>query len=282
MIEQLKQDGFEVSQLCDVLGVSRVAFYQWSRRPMSEREHAEQELETVLRNVFMQHRRRYGARRLAVELQSMGYSCCRAKARKIMEKLQLKAIQPKSFKPRTTDSRHGLGYSPNLLLAGVEPRQSNKVWVGDITYIGLASGFAYMSMLMDLYSRKIVGWAIDYSMTDLLVIASLRQAIASRQPSSGLIHHTDRGGQYASKEYRKLLARAQMQQSMSRAGDCYDNAFMESCFGTIKTELEMTDYDSIEQAGHEIREFVNYYNVSRRHSSLDYQSPTAFELAVRR
>jgi putative transposase len=138
-----------------------------------------------------------------------------------------------------------------------------------------------MSMLMDLYSRKIVGWSIDLKMTDSLVIASLRQAIASRQPSPGLVHHTDRGGQYASKEYRKLLARARMQQSMSRAGDCYDNAFMESCFGTIKTELEMTEYNSIEQVGHEIREFVNYYNVSRRHSSLDYQSPTAFEMAVR-
>jgi putative transposase len=192
----------------------------------------------------------------------MGYSCCREKALKIMEKLQLKAIQPKSFKPRTTDSRHGFGYSPNLLLGGVELSRYNEVWVGDITYIGLASGFAYMSMLMDLYSRKIVGWSIDLKMTDSLVIALLRQAIASRQPSPGLVHHTDRGGQYASKEYRKLLARARMQQSMSRAGDCYDNAFMESCFGTIKTELEMTEYNSIEQVGHEIREFVNYYNSS--------------------
>lgn len=281
MIDQLKQDGFEVSQLCDVLGVSRVAFYQWSRRSLYKHEQRELELERVLRNVFLQHRRRYGARRLAVELQSMGYSCCREKARKIMVKLQLKAIQPKSFKPRTTDSRHRLGYSPNLLLDGVELSRFNEVWVGDITYIELVNGFAYLSMLMDLYSRKIVGWSMDLTMTDSLVITTLKQAIMSRQPSPGLIHHTDRGGQYASNEYRKILSRARIRQSMSRAGDCYDNAFMESCFGTIKTELEMTQYDSIEHADHEIREFVNYYNVSRRHSSLDYQSPTTFEQAVR-
>lgn len=281
MIDQLKQDGFEVSQLCDVLGVSRVAFYQWNRRPLSHREQVAPELEQVLRNVFLQHRRRYGARRLAVELQSMGYSCCREKARKIMDKLQLKAIQPKSFKPRTTDSRHRLGYSPNLLLDGIELSRFNEVWVGDITYIGLVNGFAYLSMLMDLYSRKIVGWSMDLTMTDSLVIASLKQAIKSRQPRPGLIHHTDRGGQYASNEYREILSRARIRQSMSRTGDCYDNAFMESCFGTMKTELEMTQYDSIEHADHEIREFVNYYNVSRRHSSLDYQSPTTFEQTVR-
>jgi putative transposase len=281
VIDQLKKDGFEVNHLCDALGVSRVAYYQWLRRPMTEREHTDRELAQVLRNVFLQHRRRYGARRLAIELQSMGYSCSRAKVRKIMGKMQLTAIQPKSFKPRTTESRHRLGYSPNLLLEGVELDRCNQVWVGDITYIALAKEFTYMSMLMDLYSRKIVAWSIDATMTEALVIAALRPAIAARQPSPGLIHHSDRGGQYASKEYRAILARAQMRQSMSRAGDCYDNAFMESCFGTIKTELEMECYASVEQARHEIAEYINYYNAIRRHSSLDYQSPTNFELVVR-
>ena len=133
---------------------------------------------------------------------------------------------------------------------------------------------------MDLYSRKIIGWSLDLNMEEALVIAATSQAIKARQPSRGLIHHTDRGGQYAGKEYRKILSRAEILQSMSRAGDCYDNAFMESCFGTIKTELEMTTYDSLEAALEEIREYINYYNVLRRHSAIDYLSPTNFEATL--
>ena len=194
-----------------------------------------------------------------------------------MAQTGLVAIQPKSFKPRTTESRHRLGYSPNLLLEGIDIERINQVWVGDITYIPLPKAFAYLAILMDLYSRKIIGWSLDLNMEEPLVIAALRQAIKARQPECGLVHHTDRGGQYAGKKYRKILARPKMLQSMSRAGDCYDNAFMESCFGTIKTELEMTTYDSFEQALKEIREYINYYNVLRRHSAIDYLSPTSFE-----
>lgn len=209
----------------------------------------------------------------------MGETCSRSKARKIMGQMGLNAIQPRSFKPRTTESKHRLGYSPNLLLEGFELKQINQVWVGDITYIPLTNKFAYMAMLMDLFSRKIVGWSLDLNMAESLVTASLNQAIKARQPQT-LIHHTDRGGQYAGTKYRKILARARMRQSMSRAGDCYDNAFMESCFGTIKTELEMTSYGSLEEANQEIAEYINYYNVLRRHSSIDYQSPTSFEMAL--
>jgi len=130
---------------------------------------------------------------------------------------------------------------------------------------------------MDLYSRKIVGWSLALNMEAPLVISALKSSIKQRQPPPGLIHHTDRCGRYAAKEYRKILVRAGMKQSMSRAGDCYDNAFMESCFGTIKTELEMTTYESFEEAIREIREYINYYNSLRRHSSIDYQSPNRFE-----
>lgn len=280
MIGQLKQGGFEVNHICEVLDVSRAAYYQWCSSEESQRELTDRELGPIVGHVFQQHRRRYGARRLAVELQSMGYSCSRSKARKIMGQMELVAIQPKSFKPRTTASRHRLGYSPNLLVDGVEVSACNQVWVGDITYIGLEKQFAYMAVLMDLYSRRIIGWSIELDMTDSLVIATLMQAIAARQPEPKLIHHTDRGGQYASTQYRAMLERAQMQQSMSRAGDCYDNAFMESCFGTIKTELEMTNYPTLEEARRKLEEYINYYNAMRRHSSLDYQSPTSFELAL--
>lgn len=196
-----------------------------------------------------------------------------------MDQMNLVAIQPKSFKPRTTDSKHTLGYSPNLLLEGVQVDRLNQVWVGDITYVALESKFAYLAMLMDLFSRKLVGWSLDLNMGAPLVIQALKFAIGQRQPAAGLIHHTDRGGQYAAKEYRHLLARSDMQQSMSRAGDCYDNAFMESCFGTIKTELEMSTYQSFQAAHQEIQEYINYYNNLRRHSSIDYLSPYRFELA---
>ena len=273
----LNQDGFEVAHLCDALNVHRNGYYQWVNSSENIYQQQDIKLAPMIQDIFFQHRRRYGARRIAIELQSQGESCSRAKVRKIMDQTGLVAIQPKSFKPRTTESRHKLGYSPNLLLEGIEVERVNQVWVGDITYIPLPTTFAYLAMMMDLYSRKIVGWSLDLNMEEPLVITTIKQAINARQPNSGLIHHTDRGGQYAGKKYRKILGRAEMLQSMSRAGDCYDNAFMESCFGTIKTELEMTTYDSFEQALKEIKEYINYYNVLRRHSAIDYLSPTSFE-----
>ena len=279
VIEELSRYSLEITHLCDTLEVSRSAFYDWKNAPANLYQQQDQMLQPMIHDIFVQHRRRYGARRIARELQARGVSCTRAKARKIMDQLNLTAIQPKSFKPRTTESRHALGYNDNLLLEGVHVGAINQVWVGDITYIGLHKQFAYLAMLMDLHSRRVVGWALELTMEAPLVISALRRAIGLRQPPAGLLHHTDRGGQYAAKEYRKILLRAGMKQSMSRAGDCYDNAFMESCFGTIKTELEMTTYQSFNEALREIGEYINYYNSIRRHSSIDYQSPNHFELA---
>ena len=276
----MQEDGFEVTHLCDALNVHRNGYYQWTGTTENTYQRQDSKLIPMVQDVFFQHRRRYGARRISIELKDRGESCSRAKARKIMEQTGLVAIQPKSFKPRTTESRHKLGYSPNLLLEGIEIEKMNQVWVGDITYIPLSGRFAYLAMLMDLHSRKIIGWSLDLNMEEPLVIASLKQAIKARQPSPGLIHHTDRGGQYAGTKYRRMLSSASMLQSMSRAGDCYDNAFMESCFGTIKTELEMTTYDSFEKATREISEFINYYNALRRHSAIDYLSPTSFEASL--
>jgi transposase InsO family protein len=258
--------------------VSRTGYYDWSRAEETVYEQRDVEFEPLVKDVFLQHKRRYGARRIVAELKDQGVMCCRKKVRKTMEKLGLYAIQPKSFKPRSTESRHTLGYNPNLLLTGIDVTSINQVWVGDITYISLPSKFAYLAILLDLFSRKIVGWSLDLNMEASLVIGALKQAIKLREPSAQLIHHTDRGGQYAAKEYRKILSRCNMQQSMSRAADCYDNAFMESCFGTIKTELEMDTYQSIEEAQRVIEEYINYYNTVRRHSSLDYLSPNRFEL----
>jgi len=274
------QDGFDVHHTCVTLGVSRSAYYAWLSGITSDNKLKQLSLKPLVFDIFKQHRRRYGARRIASEMKELGEPCSRGKVRKIMIEMDLNAIQPRSFKPRTTNSRHTLGFSPNLLLAGVAVTQVNQVWVGDITYIPLTSQFAYLAVLMDRYSRKIVGWCIELSMDEGLVIAAFKQAIKARQPSPQLIHHTDRGGQYASIKYRELLARAQMQQSMSRAGDCYDNAYMESCFGTLKTELEISSYDDLSQARREIANYINYYNTLRRHSSLDNQSPNRFELRL--
>lgn len=257
--------------------ISRSAYYAWKQDRSNTYQHQDDRLRPLVEDIFYQHRRRYGARRIARELNEQGVACSRQKVRKIMGQMNLIAIQPKSFTPRTTNSRHGLGFSPNLLLEAVQLTSINQVWVGDITYIALRSKFAYLAMLMDLFSRRIVGWSLDLTMEASLVLAALRQAIRSRQPPPGLVHHTDRGGQYRAKEYRELIKRTQMKQSMSRPADCYDNAFMESCFGTIKTELELTTYPTCEEARREIGEYVNYYNTIRRHSSIDYLPPARFE-----
>ena len=155
-----------------------------------------------------------------------------------------------------------------------------QLWVGDITYVPLLSGeFLYLAMLMDRYSRRIVAWDLQHHMQESLVLAALRAAIALRRTKPGLIHHTDRGGQYAGSEYRPMLARARMPQSISRAQNCYDNAFMESCFGTIKTELEMEPYRNARMAMKEIPAYIRYYNTRRRHSALNYLAPEDFERA---
>jgi len=264
--------------VCDILSVSRAGYYAWQSESESSREQRDRELMPLVRDVFWKHKRRYGARRIALDLVAMGEPCGVDRVAKLLKIQGLKAIQPKSFKPKTTDSRHMLGYSPNLLLRAPPPESVNQIWVGDITYIPLEMGsFAYLALLMDLFSRRVIGWCLAERMTEELVLDPLHQAIRSRQPAPGLIHHSDRGGQYAGHAYRGVLRRAAMRQSMSRAANCYDNAFMESCFGTIKTELEMTEYEDMAAALREIASYLAYYNNERRHSSLDYLSPIAFE-----
>ena len=277
--EQIAQcDGFATAAVCDVLEVSRSAYYAWRNGAPSDRQQQEEEIIPLVRALFWKHRRRSGARRLALDLADLGHRWSPRRVARIMKDQGLRAIQPKSFVPKTTDSKHSLGYSPNLLLNAPAPTKINELWVGDITYIPLCGGsFCYLAALMDRYSRYLVGWSLDETMTENLVLATLRMAISDRQPPANLIHHTDRGGQYASTRYRALLRRAEFRQSMNRADDCYDNAFMESCFGTIKTELEMTEYDNHRVARREIGDYIDYYHTERKHSSLGYLTPQQFE-----
>ena len=278
VIQELATEKQSVSLLCDTLEVSRSAYYAWRQDRCGVRALADNRLRPAIHSIFREHQRRYGARRIASELTARDEPCGRRRAGRLMEELGLVAIQPRSFKPRTTDSRHSLGYSPNLLLAAPSPQGVNQLWVGHVTYVPLLGGnFLYLAILMDRYSRRVVGWNLQDHLREALVLAALRAAILLRQPAPGLIHHTDRGGQYAGTEYRQTLARAHMRQSMSRANDCYDNAFMESCFGTIKTELEMKPYPNARVARKEIPAFIRYYNTRRRHSALHYLTPEEYE-----
>ena len=277
-VGRIALDGFSISLTCKLLSVSRSGYYAFEKADPSDRANEDSRLGELVEDMFHTHRSRYGARRIAKQLLKDDEACSRRRAGKLMKRRGLRAIQPKSFQVKTTQSAHGLGYNDNLLLNASAPTEINHVWVGDITYVPLKGGrFAFLSLLMDLYSRRILVWDIKMNMKEELVLAPLRTAIADRRPGAGLIHHSDRGGQYAGRKYRQLLEQWKVSQSMSRADNCYDNAFMESCFGTIKRELAMDVYDDFYQAREEISAYIRYYNYTRIHSSLDYQTPNEFE-----
>jgi putative transposase len=272
---------FSEREIAELLGIARTAMQRSHSKLVCSCEASDIHLLPIVIEIFQYHRRRYGKRRIVADLAKRGIHCGHERIAKLMKILNLLTIQPKSFKPGTTESRYRLGYNENLLLHHPEPSAIDQIWVGDITYIPIAGHrFVYLSTLMDRYSRRIVGWTFGLDMGEHWVVDSLRKAIASRQPSSELIHHTDRGGQYAGGTYREILKRAAILQSMSRAGDCYDNAFMESFYGTIKTELQMTEYKTCEEMIRELTDFINYYNFERLHSSIRYLSPSHFEATV--
>lgn len=267
---------FAVAELCHTLGVSRSGYYAWGqRRPQVDAA------TPLVRQVFQRHSRRYGVRRITAELQATGHSYGRRRVRRIMQVEGLRAIQPKSFVPRTTDSRHGARMSPNLL-HGLKVLRPQQVFVSDITYLPLVGGrWAYLATWLDLYSRRITGWHIADQMTAELVIGALRQAIGRVAPARGLIVHSDRGGQYVDTAFRALLAASGYRQSMSRAGETYDNAFAESLFSRYKAELlEDGVFRDVSEAQMETWEYIErYYNPVRRHSALGYLSPEEYERA---
>lgn len=214
------------------------------------------------------------------ELQEQGYSLGRQQVRSLMKLADLQAIQPKSFVPRTTDSTHGKGYWPNLLLGQSVPTAPNLVWVSDITYLPLVNGeWGYLGAWMDLFSRRIVGWRVDGTMEDALILIPLRTALERRQPAPELIVHSDRGGQYISNEVQELVSLWRIRPSMSRADDPYDNAFAESFWSRLKAELlEGGCFLSVDDARTEVFEYIEcYYNRVRKHSSLGYKSPEQVE-----
>jgi transposase InsO family protein len=229
-MQQADQD-YSVGQLCQVLGVSRSAYYAYKAGDTYQLSPQKQQLAEQVKDTFKTHKRRYGSRRLLIELQEQGVAIGRYQVRSIMQQQELIAIQPKSFVPCTTDSRHGKRLCQNLLLNEPRPVAPNRIWVSDITYLPLVGGaWAYLGTWMDLYSRVIVGWQVEEHMEDSLIIRPLKKALHWRRPAAGLIVHSDRGGQYVSDELKGVIAKHHARQSMSRADDAYDNAFAESFF----------------------------------------------------
>lgn len=235
----------------------------------------------ALRSSFLQHRSRYGSRRLAPELREAGFTPGRHRTRRLMREEGLRAIQPRSFVPRTTDSRQTRKPSPNLLLEReVLATGPNQVLVGDITYVPLGGGkWAYLATWLDLFARKLAGWHLDTHMRAEIVLEALKKAEGRRCLGKGAIVHSDQGSQYASAKFRKHLAKQGYEQSMSRKGDCYDNAFAESFFSRLKGELLQDGiFDTFDDAFTEIFNYIEcYYNSKRRHSALGYLCPDKFE-----
>jgi transposase InsO family protein len=270
---------YQLDLLCSIFKVSRSAYYAWRKGDSHRPSVQKLELAKVVKSIFEEHLARYGARRIQAEMLGRGLQIGRYQIRSLMRQEGLKAIQPRSFVPKTTQTNPNLQRSPNLLLELDEVTQINQVWVGDITYIPLVgSKWCYLATWMDLHSRLIVGWALQDSMNAQLVIRSFRKAIDSRRPPPGLIVHSDGGGQYMDLEFRGLLAN-KYRQSMTRVDNHYDNAHAESLFSRFKSELiGGGTFINLDDANTVIFEYIEvYYNRKRRHSGINYFSPANFE-----
>ena len=269
---------YPVTLLCKVMMVSRSGYYSWCSRDISARQQEYERLIPLVKESHRQSRRTYGARRIADDLTALGEPCGRTKAGSLMKLAGVSAKQSRKFKV-TTDSKHDLPVAPNLLDRQFEVKEPDSVYVSDITYIWTAEGWLYLAIILDLFSRRVVGWSLQKRMTKKLVMDALRMAIWRRRPGAGLIFHSDRGSQYCSLAFQGLLKRNKMLSSMSRKGDCWDNAVAESFFGTLKTEqVFFSEYKTREEARRDLVDYIEmFYNSRRRHSYLGNMSPKDFE-----
>lgn len=262
--------------ICRVLQLPRSTFYH--QCSTSDKQADDQELTEKIRQIFIAHAGRYGYRRVWAELKRQGEGCGRNRVRRLMAQAGLRAIQPRSHRPCTSDGKASEP-APNLLLGKDLPSTPNQAWAADITFIPVAGGWVYLAIVLDLYTRCIVGWKLATHMRATLVVEALQQAVYQRQPPPGLILHSDRGSQYGSLLYRHEIAKIGARQSMSATGNPYHNAFVESAFGRFKTELLQNGHfcdwdDAYIEIFHHIE---TYYNRQRLHSALDYRTPEEFE-----
>ena len=269
---------YPTALLCDVMRVSRSGYYSWRIRGKSARQEEYERLIPVVKEAARVSRSTYGARRIAEEIKAHGISCGRTKAQTLMQLADVSAKQYKKFKV-TTDSKHNLPVAPNLLNREFKVDAPDRVYVSDITYLWTKEGWLYLAVILDLYSRQIVGWSLNSRMTKKIIMDALRMAVWRRQPAPGVLFHSDRGSQYCSTDFQKMLNFYRMISSMSRKGDCWDNAVAESFFGSLKTErVFFTNYPTREEAKKDVVDYIEmFYNSRRRHSSLGYVSPKEFE-----
>lgn len=276
------RDDWPLRVMCRVLQVSRSGFYAWRRRPVSPRQLSRQELAQTIRRVHAACRGVYGSPRLTRELNAQGVEVCENTVAKIMRQTGVTAQVGRRFVPQTTDANHPHPIAPNHLDRDFKADLPDQKWVCDITYIWTDQGWLYLAAVMDLCSRRIVGWAMADHLRAELATTALSSALETRRPSAGLLHHSDRGVQYACGQYQQLLQKRELICSMSRSGNCYDNAAMESFWSTLKRELiHRRHYATREEASQSIFEFIEvFYNRQRRHSALNYLSPEQFEAGL--
>lgn len=278
MTQAAKQ--WPVSMLCTVLEVSRSGFYAYIQRNASARtQETEVALLARVKAIAAQTRYSYGSRRMAKQLQAEGFAVGRYKARRLIHQAEVVVQRRKKRQPVTTDSRHRYGIAPNVLAREFDVEQPNHIWVGDITYVWTAEGWLYVAVLLDLYSRKVVGWAMSPHVDAALVQAALQMAVGRRRPAAGLLHHTDRGSQYACHAYQQRLAASGIRCSMSEKGECLDNAVAERFFGSLKGERTAHgQYATRQEARADIVDYIEmFYNSTRLHSYLGYVSPNDYE-----
>ena len=269
---------YPVASLCRVLRVGRSGFYAWLRRGESARERRDRELLPAIREVFQTSRETYGSPRVFEDLRTQRIPCSRRRVERLMREAGITPPRKRKFK-KTTDSDHPYITAANVLGRDFSSPAPNRVWSTDITYIWTSEGWLYLAVVMDLFSRRIVGWSMRKTLSRKLVLSALDMALYGRNPGSGLIHHSDRGSQYASDDYQNELNRRRIVCSMSRKGDCWDNAVVESFFATLKKELVYRErFLTRSQAVQAIFEYIEvFYNCKRRHSHLGYRSPVEFE-----
>ena len=265
--------------MCKILRISRSGFYAWVDRPESDRARENRKLTELIRNVFDDSREIYGAPRVFRALRYRGVLCGRHRVARLMRVEGLRSKTRRRFRVKTTDSEHSLPIAPDRIDRDFRAKAPNQVWVSDMTYIQTGEGWLYLAVTMDLFSRRVVGWSMAPSMHSQIVVDALAMAIDQRSPASGLIHHSDRGSQYASDLFRTLLAKHGVVPSMSRKGNCYDNAAMESFFHSLKTELVKHEhYRTHEQAKASLFDYIEiFYNRQRLHSTIGYMTPSDFE-----
>jgi transposase InsO family protein len=266
-----------VTRMCVLLEVSRSGFYAWRGRGPSARARRDEELVVMLHACYAHHRGKYGRPRLTRDLRAAGFPVNHKRVRRLMLREGLQARRRRRF-VRTTDSRHSLPVAPNLLERDFSASAPNQKWVTDITYVGTDEGWLYVALVIDLFSRRLVGWAMSDRIDTQLTMEALALALGLRDPPAGLLHHSDRGSQYCAHDYREVLDARGITVSMSRRANCYDNAPMESANGTLKVERVYDEhYATRQQAIDDLTAYIGYYNTERRHSALDYDSPVQFE-----